>query len=60
MNLDSISVGDRNVSMGDIGFLIRPTRTCERLVFKIRQKGHKGGFYFLETIGLPFNGDLAG
>ena len=58
LNLGMIDINEENIDMGKIDLLIRPTRSCERLVVKMRPKGH-GKFEFLETIGMPFTDDLS-
>lgn len=54
----SIKVDNESIDMTKVDLLIRPTRSCERLVIKLRPKGG-GNFVFLETIGMPFNNDLS-
>ena len=56
--LGTINVDDESIDMSKVDMLIRPTRSCERLVIKLRPKGG-GRFAFLETIGIPFNNDLS-
>ena len=58
LNLGMIDINKENIDMGKIDLLIRPTRSCERLVVKMRPKG-LGKFEFLETIGMPFTDDLS-
>ena len=54
----SIKVDNESIDMTKVDLLIRPTRSCERLVIKLRPKAG-GNFVFLETIGMPFNNDLS-
>ena len=56
--LGTIEVDSDCVDMSKVDLPIRPTRSCERLVVKLRPKGG-GNFVFLETIGIPFSDDLS-